>query len=86
VLAEFSQYHNNTTYPTAALQGKASRHHVASEDQDGEGPLLINGMSYGDHRSLSSLIEALSDEDPPDGWPVRLTHTVDPITGEQVAL
>ena len=69
------------------VQGKATRHHVASsENEDGEEYLVINGVLYGEFTSLSSLIDALSAEDPPEGWPVRLTHTVDPVTGEQVAL
>ena len=54
------------------FKGRATRHKVAPNEHDGT--LTINGKSLGPHTSIEGLIAALSSDNVPKGWPVKLTR------------
>jgi hypothetical protein len=48
--------------------------------------LTVNLESYGDFRTLEQLVDAISSDNVPPRWPVRLTHTIDPHSNRSVPL
>eukprot|EP00038_Savillea_parva_P001295 m.102897 g.102897 ORF g.102897 m.102897 type:complete len:1072 (-) comp10455_c0_seq1:229-3444(-) len=65
------------------FKGKPSRHLIKYDEK---GFVCVGGQKQGDHKSLEQVIDALSAEKLPKGWPARLTHTIDPQTGDIVAV
>jgi hypothetical protein len=59
-------------------QGHPTRHLI--KDTANNGVLTVNLRSFGDFHTLAELVDAVTSDDLPLGWPVRLTHTIDPRT------
>lgn len=57
------------------FKGKPTRHLIAPNEN---GILTINNKVYGEHKTLKSLIMALSSANLPRGWPVRLSRAIPP--------
>jgi hypothetical protein len=67
-------------------KGKPTRHLVKCQLPDGTRVVTVNGKTYGSHATLESLVAQLTTDDLPEHWPIRLTHTIDRITGARICV
>lgn len=78
----------STNYPGWAMmlayKGKPTRHLINTSAEDGM--MRVNKKKYGEFSTLRDLIDALSTDPPPQGWPVQLTETLDEQSGTVVSL
>jgi hypothetical protein len=65
------------------FKGKPTRHLIKTNDHDDI--LRVNKKSYGPHTTLESLIDALSGDELPAGWPIKLNRTIDRDSGKTIS-
>lgn len=76
---------DSVSYVISVVYRQKPTYHLATRDPK-TGLFKINGKDVGSAVEISELVEELSAEPTPDGWPVPLLYSVDRRTGEYIDL